>query len=392
MTSKSQFRRRSRRVPARRLNTQLLLWLVSVPVLLGIAIDVVHRIQVRRNAGSLLIEANRRRRGDLGKAQECLKVFLSYNPNHADALGRYGLILARTARSDDDRLGAMRILERALGLDPARADFRRRLIDVSMSVGAFPTAASHLGVLLGRSERGPGDGHRRAAAGDAELENLLGQCAEGESDYPRAAVWYRDAVAHDPAEITSYVRLADILRTRLHDAAAADRLMDARETKDGVVSANQQSFRSYLERALYRKRYELPGGEKDVERHWNSALLEPDVLLIAAGLAIESKDYDRARSYLVRGLEKRPSDWRMANALASVEREKGHLMEASAILRRGVRRGRRPRRAKPFALVPRRFADRPGELGRGDGRDGGPFSRERATRTAQVSHRATARR
>ena len=322
----------------RRFNLRLCLWLCLPILFLGFAIDILHRVQVRRNAGSLLAESKRvEARGDLGRAREYLKLFLRYNPDRVDALGKYGLILARTARSDDDRLTAMRVLERALSLDPTTADVRRRLIDVAISGGAFSTAASHLSVLLGRSEPGPGDSHRRAAPGDAELENLLGQCAEGERDYARAALWYRDAVAHDPAQITSYVRLADILRTRLHDARAADQVMDARETKDGIVAANQTSFRSYLERALYRKRYQLAGAEKDVDKALELGADEPDVLLTAAGFAIERKAYDRARGCLSRGLKKHPSAWRLANALAWVDRETGHLTEAVAILREGVR-------------------------------------------------------
>ncbi len=71
---------------------------------------------------------------------------------------------------------------------------------------------------------------------------------------------------HDPAHIDGYVRLAWLLRSQLDDAEGADRIMDARAVKDGLIAANTQSSRAHLERAFYRKKYHLSGVDEDLAR------------------------------------------------------------------------------------------------------------------------------
>ena len=109
--------------------------------------------------------------------------------------------------------------EQALRLKPDQADVRQRAVDVALSLDLFRVAETHLKVLLGRSEPGEkGACGPAIGADDGELEELLGQCSEGVEDYPKAALWYKDAIAHAPERITTYVRLSDLLRKRLGDA------------------------------------------------------------------------------------------------------------------------------------------------------------------------------
>jgi hypothetical protein len=83
----------------RRLNVRLLVRLVASLVLLGLGVALWHRAQLRRNVGVLLDRADQAElRGDLGGAEESLRLFLGYRPQHPGALARYGSILARCAR------------------------------------------------------------------------------------------------------------------------------------------------------------------------------------------------------------------------------------------------------------------------------------------------------
>ncbi len=304
----------------RRLNVRLLISIAVVTVLLGVGISQLHRLQVKRNAGALIEQSNRAEsKGDLIKAEEYLKLFLGYLPDNAAALAKYGLIRAGRARTVDDQVQTIRVFEQALRVDPDRRDIRRRLVEVAMSLKWLPVAQTHLKTLLGRQEPGNSDQGGKGTPENGELEYLLGQCAERETDYARAAEWYKDAVAHAPQQIEGYLRLADLLRNRLSDSSAADRVMDAQEMKDGLIAANDRSFRAYLERARYRKKYQIQGGDQDVARALELAPKDADVLLTAAVFAMARGDVDLARRHLTMGLECIPRNFRLFGALRAVD-------------------------------------------------------------------------
>jgi len=307
----------------RTLNVRLLISIAVATILLGVGISQLHRLQIKRKAGALIEQSNRAEsKGDLIKAEEYLRLFLGYQPNHAAALAKYGLIRAALARTVDDQIQTIRAFERALHVDPDRRDLRRRLVEVAMNLKWLPVARTHLKTLLGRQEPGNSDQGRKGTPEDGELEYLLGQCAEGETDYAQAAGWYKDAVAHAPQQIEGYLRLADLLRNRLSDASAADRVMDAQEIRDGLIAANNRSFRAYLERARYRKQYQIKGADQDVARALELAPKDADALLTALAFAM--------------GLERNPRNWRLPDAMASIARRLGQPRKAEAYLRRGI--------------------------------------------------------
>ncbi len=321
----------------RSLNVRLLISIVVATILLGVGIRQLHRIQTKRNAGAFIEQANRAEsKGDLIKAEEYLRLFLSYQPNDAAALAKYGLIRADRARTVDDQIQNIRVLERALRVDPDRRDVRRRLVELAMSLKSFRVAQTHLRTLLGRQKPGNSDKEREGTLENGELEYLLGQCAEGETDYAQAADWYRDAVAHAPQQIEGYLRLADLLRNRLGNGSAADRVMDAQEIKDGLIAANSGSFRAYLERARYRKQYRIKGADQDLARALELAPNDADVLLSAAAFAMERGDNELARRHVTIGLERDPRNWRVSDAMAAIARRLGQPREAEAYLRRVI--------------------------------------------------------
>jgi tetratricopeptide (TPR) repeat protein len=311
------------------------LLLVSV-ALLGAGVYGLHSFRLRRNINALLERADRAEsRGDLGVAEKALERYLGYQPRDATALARYGLILAKRAETDDDRSRALQVLDMALRADPGRRDVRRTMVDMAVPLGQYADARVHLTELL----RGPDRVSGAARPGDApggELVYLLGRCAEGERDFHSAAKWYASAVARAPERVDWYVRLADVLRNRLADPAGADRVMDARQEKDGVIAANRRSFRAYLERGLYRKAYRIDGAELDVARALELAPGEADVLLSAASFALDRRDVGGARAHLNEGLARHPGDGRFYTELAGIEGRSGRAAEAVNYLRRGI--------------------------------------------------------
>jgi cellulose synthase operon protein C len=327
----------------RRLNVRLLASIVILTLIFAVGAAQLHRIQIKRNAGALLRQSNQAEsKGDLVKAEEYLGLFLGYQPSNPEALAKYSLIRAARARTVDDRIQSIQAFERALRVNPHRRDVRRRLVEVAMSLNSFPVAEKHLKTLLGRQQPVSTDQTRTGTPEDGEVEYLLGQCSEGETDYALASRWYQEAVVHAPQQIDGFVRLANVLRIRLNQPIAADRVMDAREVANGLIASNNNSFRAYLERARYRKQYQIEGAERDIARALELAPNSADALLTAAAFATERGDLEVARRHLAIGLEQHPRDWRIADALAWIARKSGQPKEAEAYLRRGIDAGPDP--------------------------------------------------
>jgi tetratricopeptide (TPR) repeat protein len=321
----------------RRLNIRLMTCIVVPAVLMVVGITQVHSLQIKRNASALLEQSDRAEsKGDFAKAEEYLRLYLGYRPKDAKALAKYALTRDARARTVDDRIQTVQALDAALRADPGRRDIRRRLVEVAMSLKSFPVAQMHLKTLLGRQSPGETVPQHQIAAGDGELEYLLGQCAEGETDYASAAGWYKDAVAHAPQQIDGYLRLADVLRNRLSDPIAADRVMDARQVADGLIAFNGESSRAHFERARYRRQNKIDGAEQDIARALELSPKDADVLLTAAAFAIERGALDVARRHLTTGLENNRRNWKLSDAMAWIARRSGQPKEAEEYLHRGI--------------------------------------------------------
>ena len=320
----------------RRLNVRLLIC-VSIPaLLLGAGIVGLHSLQVNRTSTSLLVQAERAEAaGDLVKAGRLLKLFMAYQPNHPEALVKFALIQATLARNVEEQTQAIQLLEKALRVSPDRRDVRRRLIAIAISLKAYQTAEIHLQTQLGRQQPGEPNTQRSRTPENGELEYLLGQCSEAEGDYSLAARWFKDAIADAPEQIDAYLRLAEVFRNRLSDANAADRVMDAREIKAGLVASNGRAPRTYLERA---GTVALPDqrGRRRRQARFTACSQRRRRALIAAEFAIERADFDQARRHLTIGLEQNPGSWRLSDSMASIERRSGNLVKVEERLRRGI--------------------------------------------------------
>ncbi len=199
----------------------------------------------------------------------------------------------------------------------------------------YSEARAHLQEILRRltSSKATEDKPTRE---QGEIEYKLGLCAEGERKYEEAVNWYRLALAHAPSLIDTHVHLAALLRNQLKKPDEADLVMDAREVKSGLIKANPQSARAYLERARYRQRYRIEGADKDIAQALELAPDDLDVLIAAAEQALGQGDFPAARAYLAGALKAHASDQRLYQALAGVEIAAGQLEDAEAKLKQGI--------------------------------------------------------
>jgi tetratricopeptide (TPR) repeat protein len=325
----------------RTLNLPLLLGLAVGTGVLGAAIHFLHGYQVRRNADALLAQADRAEgEGNLAQARDYLKQYLAFRPGDTDTLARYGLMLAdrKVATTFAARFYAMRVLQQVLRQEPERRDIRRQVADLAMSLGRFTDARDDLEALL------------RAAPDDGELEGLLGRCQEAAGNYKAARAWYEKTIRDAPAGIEGYASLAYLLRLR------ADEVLGKTETPAGLgrradavmaqmVGANPKSFRAYLARARYQKRFPaqedaaatLKAIERDVGRARQLAPGEAEVLLALAELEVDKGRLPEARECLRQACREHPRDWRVYEALARVEVRDGRGQAALRCLRDGLR-------------------------------------------------------
>jgi tetratricopeptide (TPR) repeat protein len=304
----------------RRLNVKFLLWVLGGLLAAGAGTHFLHEFQVKRNAAALRERAEMALAdGQLRQAVSYLSQYLDYEPGDTDALAQYALARDALADSPSAHYQAWLLLEQAVRRAPDRADLREHAVRLALGLYRYDDAARHLQVLL------------QAAPARADLEYSLGWCEENDGHYAQAEAAYRRAVAHDPAFLAGYRRLAGVLHLHLERPEQAVKVLD------DMVAANPKSVGAYLARAGFRHRL---GAEDeawaDVTRARQLAPNHPDVLVTGAEVARARGDLASARAYLRRGLDLHPRDLRLYWLLASLDQQAGRTEDAVAALRRGL--------------------------------------------------------
>ncbi len=354
----------------RRVNFRFLACLLVALALLGGGGYFLHAYQLRHNAHELLEKANQETAaGHLPEAIKSYRFYLQIVPNDGDALAEYGLTLDRSSKSRRDRETVFFVLDKALRFNPDRDDARRRLVDVAMNIGRYTDALEVIQPLMKRSPD------------NAELECLLGRCLEGTGNYDGkdggAAEQYRLAIKHKPAQVESYVRLADLLRLRLNKGAESERLMNE------MVKANS-SAEAYVARARYYRKggtginredetltrtllgtelvacfagngagpncltaalvVRSGGGpdllfkaEQDLKKARATQPDDLEVLLLSSDVARARNWFDQAERYARRGLELYPKDVRLYGQVAELTALRGRRGDAVKVLEQGVK-------------------------------------------------------
>ena len=279
--------------------------------LAGVGVHFLHAYQVARNAGVLLDQADQARQDadkakkagnaakaadSLAKAADYLGRYLGFHPDDAGAVAKLGLVLEEQARSPSQKQRAFLVLDKAVRLDPGRADVRRRLADLAVAIGRTLDAREHLNYLLNSS-----------CPNDPELEYLLGCSEETDAHFPEAKAAYEKAIHHGPRRVATYVRLASLLRRHgdqivgdagdgksRKDADGVMRYATPQDVMEDMVKASDPpSAEALLARSRYLREVGLfSDAVRDVDAARAMAPEEVEVLLASAELKQEEGDLE----------------------------------------------------------------------------------------------------
>ncbi len=140
---------------------------------------------------------------------------------------------------DSDRRRRERVYlvyEEALRYNPGDSKLERRCADLALELERYNDAQRYLQNLV---KKVPSDSKGQPAAAElAELEDLLGQCERGLTEFDEAEEWFVQAVQHDPRRVACYDRLARLYRINLRrnqDADATIKEMVAKNPKVGLA-------------------------------------------------------------------------------------------------------------------------------------------------------------
>jgi tetratricopeptide (TPR) repeat protein len=311
----------------RRINVSFLVGILTVSIVLAGATHLVHGFQLKRNAAALLDRARKAEEGgSLSEAAAVLRQYLSLGRGHGEAWRWYARLMDRLHGEDGGRRQEVFLIyEEALRNNPGDRRLELRCIELALDphLNRTSQARKHLAALLAN----PRDARERA-----ELEDLRGQAEAKDANFADAAKSFALAIGHDPARVSSYLRLARLQRAELRkDPGEADVLIDR------MVRINPTLGAAYLTRFLYKALYQPPANRGDLREALRLAPDDVEVLRVAAAVAHRSGDLATARIHLERGRKLDPSYPAVALALADLELGDRHPERAAAVLRDAVR-------------------------------------------------------
>jgi predicted Zn-dependent protease len=333
----------------RRINPVFLAGLLTVSIVLARATYLVHGFQLQRNVEAMLDRARKAEEDKaLSEAALALKQYLNLRRGDGGVWRWYARLMDELHGQDEGRRQELFLIyEEALRNNPGNRQLELRCVELALDpyLNQSPQAKKHLAVLLGN----PRDSRERA-----KLEDLRGQAEASDSNFEEAARSFALAIEHDPALVSSYLRLARLRRTELRkDPKEADDLID------GMVRNNTTLGTAYLTRFLYNNLYRPPADRGDIRKALELAPENVEVLGVAAAAAEQSRDPSTARAYLEKGLKLDPGNTAIARTLADLELGDQHPDRAVAVLRDAVR-------LKPETMAVFRLAELLIEQGKAD--------------------------
>lgn len=369
-----------------RINGRFLLLLIVVVLGLGGATYALHDSQMERNADFLLKMAiETEAKGETKEAIGYLQQYLRFQPKDYDAKVRFANLIEQSTLENRALLSVFRVLEDVLRNTPDRPDareLRRRVVELSLSLGRPRDAMAHLKILM------------KDQSSDPELIFLEGQSYEALGTYRSAIVKYLSAIQKSKQTVDHYARLAALLTAhpdampyreeleKLQDVTLEDSLTslfpprksspsetaatketDKPETSGkaiedpiaaltrGVVEKiyaqlvqqGKPQHQSLVTRAnYYLSQRMFLDAQKDIDNALSQAADDPDVLTTACNLALaragqasleykqtERKTYlDSAFEHAKQGTQlTAPDNFRFHERLAHVERQRSTFSE-----------------------------------------------------------------
>ena len=127
----------------KRLNVKLLVYVLVGSLVLVVGVAGLHAVQVKRNSGTLLLQAqNAQKDGKLTDARRLYKQYLSLAPDDDKTYSSLAMVSVDVAAAPEatplDRATAEQDLDRAAVKDPDNMEVRRKLADAQIRTGMMP--------------------------------------------------------------------------------------------------------------------------------------------------------------------------------------------------------------------------------------------------------------
>ena len=175
--------RKSKRPQLRRINGRFVGIILVLCLVVAAGVVLLHRYQLQQVAGQWRQDVQAAlQRGEVDQAIQACTRYLTLYPNDTETLEQLGILLDEKAATGAMIQRAYMTFETVLRQDPGRDKVRRRLVDVSIKLGRYKDALTHLEVL------------RRASAADADLMFKEGICNEESGQFRKAAKLYGEAI------------------------------------------------------------------------------------------------------------------------------------------------------------------------------------------------------
>src|SRR5208282_6301945 len=185
-------------------------------------IHLLHRVQMGRNASSLLDRARSAEAGgNLLRAEESLSLYLGLKREDSSAWAWFARITDERTKNPRGRERVFLVNEEALRKNPDDRKLERRCAELAIELERHNDARRHLIHLNEAIQADP-----KKAAEAAELEDLLGQCDQPESKFDEAERHYRKSIALDRTRVVTFDRLARLLRQDMKNSEAAGRAIE----------------------------------------------------------------------------------------------------------------------------------------------------------------------
>jgi tetratricopeptide (TPR) repeat protein len=263
----------------RKLHVGFLVGFIMVLGLCGGGTYLLHRVQMLRHASSLLDRARSAEAGgNLTRAEESLSLYLGLKRDDSSAWTWYARITDERTKNPRGRERVFLVNEEALRKNPDDRKLERRCAELAIELERHNDARRH---LIHLNEAIQADPEKAAEA--AELEDLLGQCDQPESNFDEAERHYRKSIALDPTRVVTFDRLARLLRQDVKQPEAANRAIEE------MLKANPKSALAHVNRWRYRREVGPAADGGDIALSLKLGPDEAEVLVAAAELARQSK-------------------------------------------------------------------------------------------------------
>jgi tetratricopeptide (TPR) repeat protein len=309
-------------------------WLAGVLIVVlggSVGLFFLHTRQFQRHIAALRTDIDRaEKEGDQERLQRLLERSLVLAPD-GDSRARYGLLLARRARSPADSRRAAAVLSR---VRPAQLrdyrsrypEVRRTCVQLQITLGDHAAAKRDIERYLDEHKGEPD-------SSIGELEALKGECSAALGDNSAAEQSFTRAIAHAPARVESWVKLAELYQGALQRPAKAEKVMN------DLVAANKRLPAPWLARARFRLgRRQMALAEADAKQARTLAPEDPGVLAVCGEIAAKRGRLDEARADLERALMRDSNRPALYVLLARVHQQAKRPADAIAMLKRGVER------------------------------------------------------